>query len=174
MPTTYGHLVVDEAQDHSAMNLRLLARRAERGSMTILGDLAQATSPVAVRSWERSIELLSEQRGDENARVVELTVGYRVRRAFSTWRTGCYPSQPRDHPTRSIRPGYRSADRVDDERPPRSERRRGGCGAAGADRAWRSSPSTPTSNSLPLRSSRLRFLMTGLEAARCRAPQRWR
>ncbi|MGB5760638.1 MAG: AAA family ATPase, partial [Acidimicrobiales bacterium] len=40
----YGHVVVDEAQDLSAMALRLVGRRAEGGSMTVLGDLAQATS----------------------------------------------------------------------------------------------------------------------------------
>ena len=39
----FGHVVVDEAQDYSPMALRMVARRALRGSMTILGDLAQAT-----------------------------------------------------------------------------------------------------------------------------------
>ncbi len=106
VPTTYGHVVVDEAQDHSAMNLRLLARRAERGSMTILGDLAQATSPVALRSWERSIEALVEQRGDANARVVELTVGYRVPAAILDLANRLLATAaPEITPTRSIRPG---------------------------------------------------------------------
>ncbi len=106
VPTTYGHLVVDEAQDHSAMNLRLLARRAERGSMTILGDLAQATSPVALRSWERSVETLNEQRGENNARVVELTVGYRVPAAILDLANRLLPvAAPEITPTRSIRPG---------------------------------------------------------------------
>ncbi len=106
VPTTYGHVVVDEAQDHSAMNLRLLARRAERGSMTILGDLAQATSPVALRSWERSIDALVEQRGEANARVVELTVGYRVPAAILDLANRLLPTAaPEITPTRSIRPG---------------------------------------------------------------------
>ncbi len=106
VPTTYGHLVVDEAQDHSAMNLRLLARRAERGSMTILGDLAQATSPVALRSWEATIAALSEQRGDTNARVVELTIGYRVPAAVLDLANRLLAvAVPEITPTRSIRPG---------------------------------------------------------------------
>ncbi len=106
VPTTYGHVVVDEAQDHSAMNLRLLARRAEQGSMTILGDLAQATSPVALRSWERSIEILSEQRGDTNARIVELTVGYRVPAAILDLANRLLSvAAPEITPTRSVRPG---------------------------------------------------------------------
>ncbi len=106
VPTTYGHLVVDEAQDHSAMSLRLLARRAERGSMTILGDLAQATSPVALRSWDRTIGALTEERADTNARVVELTVGYRVPAAVLDLANRLLPiAAPEITPTRSIRPG---------------------------------------------------------------------
>ncbi len=42
---TYGHAVVDEAQDLSAMELRAVARRCPSRSMTVLGDLAQATAP---------------------------------------------------------------------------------------------------------------------------------
>ena len=43
---TYGHIVVDEAQDLSPMQLRMLARRSLNGSMTIVGDIAQATGTV--------------------------------------------------------------------------------------------------------------------------------
>ncbi len=114
VPTTYGHVVVDEAQDHSAMNLRLLARRAERGSMTVLGDLAQATSPVALRRWDRTIEALTEQRAAARTdgtpgvrgRVVELTVGYRVPAAILDLANRLLPvAAPEITPTRSIRPG---------------------------------------------------------------------
>src|SRR5690606_28613988 len=49
---TYGHVVVDEAQDLSAMALRMVARRSPSGSITVLGDLAQATAPGAQSSWE--------------------------------------------------------------------------------------------------------------------------
>ena len=52
-PATYGHLVVDEAQDLSPMALRMVARRVPSGSMTVLGDLAQATSPGAPGDWAR-------------------------------------------------------------------------------------------------------------------------
>ena len=55
---TYGHAVVDEAQDLSAMELRAVARRCPSRSMTVLGDLAQATAPGAVRSWEAAVEHL--------------------------------------------------------------------------------------------------------------------
>ena len=44
-----GHLVVDEAQDLSAMQLRALGRRCRTGSATVLGDLAQATTPWGAR-----------------------------------------------------------------------------------------------------------------------------
>src|SRR5262249_34824629 len=44
-PRRFGHVVVDEAQDLSPMQLRMLARRAQHHSMTVLGDLAQATGP---------------------------------------------------------------------------------------------------------------------------------
>ena len=42
-PRTFGHVVVDEAQDLSPMQLRMVARRSLSGSMTVVGDLAQAT-----------------------------------------------------------------------------------------------------------------------------------
>jgi len=51
-PVTYGHVVVDEAQDLTAMELRLLARRTPERSMTVLGDLAQATAVGAQSNWD--------------------------------------------------------------------------------------------------------------------------
>ena len=50
---TYGHIIVDEAQDLSPMQLRMLARRSLNGSMTIVGDIAQATGAWAHADWER-------------------------------------------------------------------------------------------------------------------------
>jgi DNA helicase IV len=73
-PTSYGHLVVDEAQDLSAMQCRALGRRCETGSATILGDIAQATSPEAVASWPDTLRYL----GKPDAAIVSLTRGYRV------------------------------------------------------------------------------------------------
>lgn len=70
----YGHIIVDEAQDLSAMQLRMIARRARRGSMTILGDLAQASAPGGQRTWPEVIDVL----GAGSTRYEELTVGYRV------------------------------------------------------------------------------------------------
>ena len=49
---TYGHIVVDEAQDLSPMELRMLARRSLSGSITLAGDIAQATGPWAPASWQ--------------------------------------------------------------------------------------------------------------------------
>jgi len=51
-PRSYGHVIVDEAQDLSPMQLLAISRRAVDGSLTILGDVAQATGPVVYRRWE--------------------------------------------------------------------------------------------------------------------------
>jgi DNA helicase IV len=53
-PRRFGHVVVDEAQDLAPMQLRMLARRSRHHSMTVLGDLAQATGPAASQSWRHS------------------------------------------------------------------------------------------------------------------------
>ena len=73
-PKTYGHVVVDEAQDLSVMQCRAIARRCPTGSTTVLGDLAQATAPAATGDWSRSLDAM----GQASARVVQLTRGYRV------------------------------------------------------------------------------------------------
>jgi DNA helicase IV len=69
-----GHVVADEAQDLSEMMLRAVGRRASTGSMTILGDLAQATTPWGISSWESALGHL----GKPDAVVDELTRGFRV------------------------------------------------------------------------------------------------
>jgi DNA helicase IV len=73
--STYGHVVVDEAQDLSPMQLRMLARRAPNGSMTVLGDLAQATAAWAHRSWT---EVVAHLPTPDGWRATTLTLGYRV------------------------------------------------------------------------------------------------
>jgi DNA helicase IV len=73
-PFTYGHVVVDESQDHSAVALRCIGRRSPGGSMTILGDLAQSTTPAGQRDWDDVVRLLRAQA----AEVAHLTIGYRV------------------------------------------------------------------------------------------------
>jgi len=74
-PATYGHVIVDEAQDLSVMALRMLARRCPSGSFTVLGDLAQSTQPAGHRSWTEVIAALALGRPGQ---VEHLTVGYRV------------------------------------------------------------------------------------------------
>ena len=69
-----GHIVVDEAQDLSPMMLRAIGRRSSTGSVTVLGDLAQATTPWATRSWDEALGHL----GKPQAHVEELTRGFRV------------------------------------------------------------------------------------------------
>ena len=75
LPVRYGHAVIDEAQDLSAMELRMVGRRTRESSMTILGDLAQATSAGSQSSWDDVLEALDRPRG---ATFRELTIGYRV------------------------------------------------------------------------------------------------
>ncbi len=72
---TFGHIVIDEAQDLSPMQLRMLARRSISGSMTAVGDIAQATGPWTPSGWADVERHLSPGRA---ARVAELSVGYRT------------------------------------------------------------------------------------------------
>lgn len=72
---TYGHIVVDEGQDLSPMQLRMLARRSLSGSMTIVGDIGQATGMWAPETWEGVLRHLP---GRKTPRIEELTVGYRT------------------------------------------------------------------------------------------------
>lgn len=72
---TYGHIVVDEAQDLSPMQLRVLSRRSLNGSMTVVGDIAQATGAWAHDDWEGVLAHLPDRRPSRRA---ELSVGYRI------------------------------------------------------------------------------------------------
>jgi DNA helicase IV len=71
---TYVHVVVDEAQDLSPMQCRAVARRCPLGSITVLGDLAQATTPWAPGDWAVTLAHL----GHPDSTVRPLTAGYRV------------------------------------------------------------------------------------------------
>jgi DNA helicase IV len=73
MPS-FGHVVVDEAQDLSPMQSRILARRSAHGSLTVLGDLAQGTAPWAATDWRVTLARL----GKPDADVTPLTTGFRV------------------------------------------------------------------------------------------------
>ena len=74
----FAHIVVDEAQDLSPMQLASIRRRSLNGSMTVLGDIAQSTGAWARDSWDQIIEELSHD--DVPTNVTELEVGYRVPR----------------------------------------------------------------------------------------------
>jgi DNA helicase IV len=106
VPGRYGHVVVDEAQDLSAMALRMVGRRADGGSMTVLGDLAQATTPGALGSWEAAVDQLRLGSPDVTVHQAELTVGYRVPSAILDLANKLLPyAAPTVTPARSVRPG---------------------------------------------------------------------
>ncbi len=71
---SFGHLVVDEAQDLSPMQCRALGRRCVSGSVTVLGDIAQGTSVWAIDDWPQLLEHL----GKSDARLAVLEQGFRV------------------------------------------------------------------------------------------------
>ncbi|SNT52529.1 DNA helicase IV [Streptosporangium subroseum] len=97
-----GHLVVDEAQDLSAMQLRALGRRCRTGSATVLGDLAQGTTPWSARSWTEVLTHL----GFEDGAVTELTLGFRVPREVLDFAARLLPSIAPDLAApQSLRPG---------------------------------------------------------------------
>ncbi len=72
---TYGHIVVDEAQDLSPMQLRVLRRRDLTGSMTIVGDMGQATTAASAASWDATLAVLTPRRTPLQ---VTLSVSYRT------------------------------------------------------------------------------------------------
>jgi DNA helicase IV len=69
-----GHVVLDEAQDLSPMQLRAVGRRCSTGSATVLGDIAQGTTPWATDDWAESLRHL----GKPAAHIEVLRRGYRV------------------------------------------------------------------------------------------------
>ncbi|MBQ1026283.1 AAA family ATPase [Micromonospora sp. C95] len=93
-PGGYGHVVVDEAQDLSPMQCRVIARRSEHGSLTLLGDLAQATAPWAASDWRESLRHL----GKPDATVVPLTIGFRVPAAVLAFANRLLPALAVDVP----------------------------------------------------------------------------
>ena len=72
---TYGHVIVDEAQDLSPMQLLMVSRRTVDGSLTMLGDVAQATGPVTYGRWQELEPYLPD---DVEVRIEELRHAYRV------------------------------------------------------------------------------------------------
>ncbi|MDQ0775501.1 DNA helicase IV [Streptomyces aurantiacus] len=100
-----GHVVLDEAQDLSPMQYRAVGRRCTTGSATVLGDLAQGTTPWATRSWDEALAHL----GKRDAVVEELTAGFRVPTDVITYASRLLPYiAPGLAPVASVRenPGF--------------------------------------------------------------------
>jgi DNA helicase IV len=74
-PRTFGHVLVDEAQDLSAMQWRMLARRCPSASMTLVGDFGQASRPGALGTWDDVLACLPVRTPPHR---VTLTVNYRT------------------------------------------------------------------------------------------------
>jgi DNA helicase IV len=72
---TYGHIVIDEVQDLTPMQLRMASRRSLNGSMTVVGDIAQATGALAPDDWD---DILTHLPDNKPSRVIGLSVGYRI------------------------------------------------------------------------------------------------
>ncbi|WP_230535320.1 AAA family ATPase [Streptomyces albidoflavus] len=101
-PAGYRHIVVDEAQDLSPMQCRAVARRAAHGSLTVLGDLAQGTTPWAAADWPGLLAHL----GREEAAVTRLTEGFRLPAAVAELANRLLPELGVDlPPVRAPRPG---------------------------------------------------------------------
>jgi DNA helicase IV len=98
---SYVHVVVDEAQDLSPMQCRAIARRCPLGSVTVLGDLAQATTPWAPGSWPITLGHL----GHDGAAIRPLTAGYRVPGAVLEVANRLLPYIAEVPPATSIRQG---------------------------------------------------------------------
>lgn len=110
----FGHVVVDEAQDLTAMELRMVARRSPSRSITVLGDLAQSTGIGGSTSWVEALTQLGHGRFDgfgiERAtvegKVDELELGYRVPAVLISYANQLLPiAAPSVRPSRSVREG---------------------------------------------------------------------
>ncbi|WP_413253952.1 HelD family protein [Streptomyces canus] len=107
-----GHVVLDEAQDLSPMQYRAVGRRCSTGSATVLGDLAQGTTPWATRSWEEALSHL----GKSDGVIEELTAGFRVPTDVITYASRLLPHiAPGLTPVASVRenPGFFDVRRVE-------------------------------------------------------------
>jgi DNA helicase IV len=96
---TYGHLVVDEAQELSAMDWHVLARRCPGRSITAVGDLAQRSAPAGARTWA---DVLGPVVGDRFA-LRALTVNYRTPAEIMEAAALALPEDERHRVPRSVR-----------------------------------------------------------------------
>jgi hypothetical protein len=98
-PFRYGHVVVDEAQDHSAVALRVIGTRSIGGSITMVGDVAQSTTPAGQERWADVFDHLGAV-----GQVADLTIGYRVPEPILTIANRLLPLTGVDAlPSRSVR-----------------------------------------------------------------------
>lgn len=104
----YGHVIVDEAQDLSPLALRMVARRARKHSLTILGDVAQCGADWAYVDWQLPLAALASD--TTPIELAELTVGYRVPDEFIALANALLPAIAPDlAPTSSVRPAAQPA-----------------------------------------------------------------
>jgi DNA helicase IV len=110
----FGHVVIDEAQDLSALELRMVARRSPNRSLTVLGDLAQSTGVAGQNSWETALAELGHGRVDARGReresvagrVAVLELGYRVPEVLIDHANRLLPvAAPGLIASKSVRPG---------------------------------------------------------------------
>ncbi|WP_022926732.1 HD domain-containing protein [Patulibacter americanus] len=112
----YGYVIVDEAQDLTPMQLRMIARRSNEGDLTLVGDIAQATGPTRYRDWSEITAHLPTGRG---VREGLLTYGYRVPRSIMELANAVLPViAPELPPTQPVResitePLFRRVDELD-------------------------------------------------------------
>ena len=98
--TTFGHVVADEAQDLSAMQLRAIGRRCRFGSATLLGDLAQRTTPWSAERWGDAVGHL----GQRSIRVEQLPRAFRAPKEVLDFANRLLPAiAPEIRPARSLR-----------------------------------------------------------------------
>lgn len=96
----YGHIIIDEAQELSAMEWRMVMRRSPNRWMTIVGDPAQTGSPAGVESWAEALEPYVKNR----FKLHQLTVNYRTPAAIMELANSLLPQvAPEQQPATSIR-----------------------------------------------------------------------
>ena len=99
----YGHIIIDEVQDLTPMQLRMATRRSLNGAMTVVGDLAQATGAFSPHSWSEILEHLPDKREPQ---VFNLSVGYRIPEQIMDLANRVMRAVAPDlHPPRSVRQG---------------------------------------------------------------------
>lgn len=99
----YGHIIIDEVQDLTPMQLRMATRRSLNGAMTVVGDLAQGTGVFAPSEWSEILKHLPDKREPQ---VFSLSVGYRIPEEIMTLANRVMrAAAPALHPPRSVRQG---------------------------------------------------------------------